>query len=126
LIPPNYQIRIVDQNGCDGSDIVQIILNKQRNVYIPNAFSPNNDGINDFFQVSTGTGVNRINYLRVYDRYGTLLYTQEDFLPGGPTDGWNGEHKGRDLNMGTFVYVAEVLFQDNTTLIYRGGVNLVR
>lgn len=122
----NYEVTIVDFNGCSGSDIVEVILNRQRNVYIPNAFSPNNDGINDFFQLVTGTGVNRVNYLRVFDRYGSLLYAQENFLPGGGTDGWNGEHKGRDLNMGTFVYVAEVLFQDNTTLVYRGGFNLVR
>ena len=121
-----YQITVIDNNGCRGEDQIRVNLNRARNVFVPNAFSPNGDGVNDFFQMATGTGVNRINYLRVFDRWGALLYEQKEYLPIGGTDGWNGEFQGRDLNVGTYVFVSEVLFQDNTTLVYRGSVNLLR
>jgi len=121
-----YQVTVIDQNGCRGNDLIKVNLNRARNVYVPNAFSPNGDGVNDFFQMATGTGVNRINYLRIFDRWGQLIYQQENYLPSGGTDGWNGEYRGRDLSMDTYVFVSEVLFQDNTTLIYRGSLNLVR
>ena len=79
-----------------------------------------------FFKWQRARGVNRINYLRIFNRWGELLYQQEDYLPAGGTDGWNGEFNGRDLNVGTYVFVSEILFQDNMTLVYRGAVNLVR
>lgn len=121
-----YMLTVMDVNGCEGSDMVFVNLNRRRNVFIPNAFSPNGDGINDFFQLSTGQGVAEVNSFRIYDRWGTLLYIKENFLPNNVDDGWDGRFRGRSLSMNTYVYVAEVTFIDNETLVFKGGLNLVR
>ncbi|MBT8221052.1 MAG: gliding motility-associated C-terminal domain-containing protein [Bacteroidia bacterium] len=122
-----YEIEVIDENGCTGSGQVFVNLNRNRNVYIPNAFSPNGDGINDFFQLSTGIGVRQVKYLRIFDRWGSMVYEQENYLPGDVfNDGWNGKLKGKNLNAGVFVYLAEIEFIDNSSLLFRGDLALVR
>ncbi|MEM8906268.1 MAG: gliding motility-associated C-terminal domain-containing protein, partial [Bacteroidota bacterium] len=70
----NYQLTLFDTDGCSGSDDITIEVDRNRNVYIPNVFSPNGDGTNDIFRVAIGPGVERVNFMQVYSRWGELLY----------------------------------------------------
>lgn len=119
---------VFDQNGCSGSASVTINVDPNRNVYIPNAFRPNNTiNINDHFVPSIGRGVDIINYMRVFDRWGNLMYEQNDFKPTDTfTDGWDGRYKNKYVNPGVYVYVIEVKFLDGRVLLYRGDVTVVR
>lgn len=122
-----FTLKVWDDNGCFGSDNIVIDVDNRRNVFVPNVFSPNSDGINDIFRIGTGIGVDRINYMRIYDRWGELLYEATNITAGeaaGP--GWDGKFNGRYMNSGVYVYLIEVRFLDNVSLLYRGDVTLLR
>lgn len=122
-----YSLTVIDANGCEGFDDVFIEVDKNRNIFIPNAFSPNGDGTNDVFRVFAGTGVQRINSIQIFDRWGELMFEARDLVPNdlGP-DGWDGTFKGDFMNPGVFVYLVEVEFIDGLVLLYRGDVTLLR
>ena len=123
----SYMLTVVDTNGCFGTDQIIVDIDKNRNVYIPNVFSPNGDGINDLFKMYTGVGVERVNYFRIFDRWGELLYQDQNFLPGDfYIGGWDGSFKGKAMNVGVFIYIAEVVFVDGIVLLYRGDVTLLK
>lgn len=122
-----YMVEVMDANGCTGEDEIEIRINSMRNVFIPNAFSPNNDAYNERFQIITGNGVDRVNYIRIYDRWGELVYNAENLDPNpiGVGD-WDGTYRGSKLAPGVFVYLAEVEFIDGRVIIYRGSITLLR
>lgn len=122
-----YQVTAYDENDCEVRAEIFVEVEKRRNVYLPNVFSPNGDGFNDFFQIFTGAGVNRIRSMRVFDRWGELVYQRVD-LPAPPSeaDGWDGTFRGKIMPSGVYVYIIEVEFLDNLTLLYRGDVTLLR
>lgn len=127
ITPMTYTLTITDINGCTATAQVYVDIDRNRKVYIPSVFSPNGDGINDKFQVFTGLGVERINFMRLYDRWGEKIYEEKD-LPPAPdgTPGWDGVFRGQDMNPGVFLYLVEVLFVDGRVLVYRGDVTLLR
>ncbi len=121
-----YQLSVLDTlTGCTGTAEVKIEVSTQKNVFIPNAFSPNFDGANDFFTVYSDVGVAQVNYLRVFDRWGALVYEVTDFNANDEQRGWDGTYRGKQMNTGVYLYVAEVLFLDGTTLRYGGDVSLL-
>ncbi|MEO0338296.1 MAG: gliding motility-associated C-terminal domain-containing protein [Bacteroidota bacterium] len=125
----DYILRIVDANGCTAQGQVLVELNRARNVFIPNVFSPNGDGRNDELRVYACRGVSAVNYARVFDRWGSLLYQEQNIgIPdcAGGTVLWDGKFNGRDLPAGVYVYIIEVEFIDNVTLVYRGDISIIR
>lgn len=130
-----YTLVVVNENGCDASASVFVELDANRNVFVPNIFSPNDDGINDYFQVFACKGVRSINTIRIFDRWGGLLYEEMDLrpdclngtTPSGASPGWEG--RGLDdqlMPAGVYVYMIEVEFLDDVKLTYRGDVTIVR
>jgi gliding motility-associated-like protein len=121
-----YTFTVTDKNGCTGSDKVFVDVDKNRNVYIPNVFTPNGDGYNDKLEVFLGKGVTKINSLRVFDRWGELLYETKDVTASAAaTVGWDGKFNGKTMPSGVYVYIADVSFQDNISLLYRGDITLL-
>jgi len=123
----NVTLQVTDENGCTGSDIVNLRVLKRRLVFIPTGFTPNNDGVNDILEVFTGKGVSAINHMRVYDRWGNMMFERENltFNEDG-SEGWNGEFRGRAVEPGVYIYTVEVEFIDEAVLLYRGEVNIYR
>jgi len=123
-----YTLVVFDDKGCSGSGSVQINVDPNRNVYIPNIFKPGVGGLNDHFNVHLGLGIELVNFMRVYNRWGELMYTRERFLPQNDNfaDGWDGKFRGDFVNPGVFVYVVEVKFLDGRVLLYRGDVTVYR
>lgn len=121
-------LTVVDTNGCTGKATLDIFVDADRNVYVPNAFSPDNrEGRNDFFAPGVGIDVEKCNYMRVYDRWGELLYERKDFVPdNGLTSGWDGRFDGKLVEPGVYIYVIEIVFKDKKVLLYRGDVTVVR
>lgn len=124
----NFNVLVVDENGCTGFDELFVDVDKDRNVYFPNVFTPNGDGINDYFSPFTGVGVDNVLNFRIYDRWGELVYFQENFLPGGSEFpfGWDGKLRGKRASSGVYLYLSEVQFIDGTVLLYRGDVTIMR
>ncbi len=119
-----YVITVIDANGCSASATTYVRVDLNRNVYIPNIFSPNNDGINDTFYPSTGLGVRAIRSMRVFDRWGSLVFDMNQSSALEPR--WDGTFRGRPVQQGVYVYMIEVEFLDGTILTYRGDVTVVR
>lgn len=125
-----YTIEVVDERGCEESASILVEVDKKRKVYIPNAFAPNSRGfdLNESFKVYTGLGVRSVNFARVFNRWGTMVAdigTINDPSPSGITV-WNGQVQGEKLAQGVYVYIISVTFLDNTTLLYRGDITLLR
>jgi gliding motility-associated-like protein len=114
--------------GCDS--IIQVALiyedcdtqDLDCAIFIPNVISPNDDGINDVFSFDYAASCEVTGFrITLYDRWGSELYSSTD-----PFFMWRGDFKGKQLQPGVFVYVAEINFKDDLTpVIRRGDVTLV-
>jgi gliding motility-associated-like protein len=110
--------------GCD-SLITVVVTRKSLNdaVFVPNVFSPNDDGINDCFEVYTEAGLAYQNYkMQIFDRWGGLVFSSAD-----PNICWNGDVKGKPAAMGVYVWFLEIETQDCSELkLLKGDVTLIR
>ncbi len=100
--------------SCDNSE-----------VFIPNTFTPNGDGINDRFYVSA-KGISLITDMKVYNRWGQLVFQAMNINPNDPGAGWDGTFKGVVLEPDVFVYVVDVVCEQGTKFSYKGDISIVR
>jgi gliding motility-associated-like protein len=121
-----YIIQVEDSNGCTAFDTVTINVDVVRRVYAPNVFSPNEDGNNDVFALFGGPEVIGVDELRVFDRWGNLIYENFDLPVNNPTAGWDGTFGDQLLNPAVFTWVAQVRFLDRVVLPFSGDITLVR
>ncbi|MFK7807773.1 MAG: gliding motility-associated C-terminal domain-containing protein, partial [Saprospiraceae bacterium] len=123
----DFVVTSVDSiTGCTLRDTMRINVEKPRNIYIPNAFSPNGDGNNDIFFPFGDISARRFTYFRVFDRWGELVHEANDFELNDPRGGWDGRLKGEFMNPGVFAYILEVEFVDGVVKRYKGDVTLMR
>lgn len=121
-----YQIEITDATGCKATDQLLVTVVKNRPIYIPNGFTPDLDGKNDFFTLYGGPAARRIRRLQIYDRWGEQMFDTKDIPLGQEPLGWNGTYRNQLMPSGVYVYVAEVEFIDDEVLVFKGDVTLVR
>ncbi len=122
----NYGVTVTDANGCTVSDYLLVRVRKERNVFIPNAFSSDFNGTNDYFTVFADKSVKQVLELRVYTRWGELAFERKNFQPNIETQGWDGTMNGQALDPGIYTYYAMIEFIDGEELIYEGGVLLTK
>jgi len=128
IVPPGattYTLTVTDENGCTGSDDVFLDVNIVRPVYPPNVFSPDGNGRNDFFNLFGGPAVQSVLSLKIYDRWGNLVY---DGMPvvNDINDGWDGMFQGRPVENGVYVWVANVQFVDNFVQAVSGDLTVLK
>ena len=121
-----YSVTVQDTTGCMASDQMTIFVERQQDVYIPNAFSPDGDGQNDIFFIFAGQEVREIKKLAVFNRWGEALVELTNFQPNDPRFGWDGTYRGQLLNPGIFVYFAEIEMIDGEVVLFKGDVALIR
>jgi gliding motility-associated-like protein len=122
-----YYLLIKDESGCESHDSIVILVRKGEGIYIPQVFSPNGDGKNDFFAVFADPGlVGSVEWLRVYDRWGELLYEQTDLAPNDERSGWDGIHRGRTMLPGVYVWQAQLRLKNGSVLYKKGDLTLLR
>ncbi len=122
-----YIVRIEDEDGCEAYDTVHVKVSKKRPVYFPNIFKPEQATQfgNDYFTGYAGPAVRQINFLRVYDRWGSLVFERNDFQPNDPYLGWDGTFKGEKM-YGVFTWYAVVGFLDGRDVEFSGDVTVLR
>ncbi|MEI8059398.1 MAG: PKD domain-containing protein, partial [Ferruginibacter sp.] len=121
-----YTIEARNPGGCKTRDKVTIFLIcNGANVFIPNTFSPNEDGINDVFY-PRGTGLFRIKTLRIFNRWGQVVYEKNNIMPNDVASGWDGTFKGLKLNPDVYVYTADIICDNNSILTLKGNVSLIK
>lgn len=121
-----YTLIATDGNGCTAQDSMRVAVTKNRPVYIPNAFSPNGDGRNDGFTIYAGPGLRRIQELKIFNRWGGLVFEGSGFLPNDPARGWDGIVGGEAAQIGVYAYFAKLEFIDGVVIVQEGDVQLVR
>ncbi len=116
-----------DAQGCTVSDTLLVLVVADYSLYIPNVFSPNRDGVNDFFTVlGPEPRVTGIRRLQIFDRWGQLLYDAADLPTNSFSTGWDGKAKGQDVPEGVYLYQVEVAFLNGRTRTFTGDVSVVR
>lgn len=123
-----YTVTIVSTDGCQATDRVLIRVDNRPHIYIPNAFSPwKEDGENDVFMIfADGDQIDKVDNFQIFDRWGDMVFFDENFQPNDPSHGWDGRHKGELMVPAVFVYYAEIRLIDGRVLLYKGDVTLVR
>lgn len=122
IMPENsgcYVIQAVNQHGCKVTDEVCIEVTKFHNIYIPNVFTPNYDGLNDEFLVY-GTGIKQLEMI-IFDRWGEKLFTSTDQLKG-----WNGWFKNEECKQDVYTYLINYTTLDNKKHTRTGHVTLMK
>ncbi len=114
-----YIVYYSEPGTCTAVDTVRIFVNFISAIGVPNAFSPNGDGVNDEVRV-LGQGIAYMNF-KIYNRYGQLVFETKS-----QEIGWDGTENGKLLNPATFVYVLEVTFAEGGAETYTGDITLVR
>ncbi|MDF1866657.1 MAG: gliding motility-associated C-terminal domain-containing protein, partial [Saprospiraceae bacterium] len=122
-----YQVIIRTQEECETTGNVTILVDKDARVYIPNAFSPNSDGINDVFMIyAADNNVSKIKSFLGFNRWGETVFEFRDFDPNDPKFGWNGKFRGEKMNAQVLVWFAEIEFIDGSVEVFKGDVILIR
>jgi gliding motility-associated-like protein len=116
-----FELVVQDQYGCKDKDSVFIKLLYPANFYVPTAFTPNGDGLNDYFSPVPWVGVANLEYFRVYNRFGQLVYETKDTKRG-----WDGKLKGVPQDPGNFVWVLKGKNRAGADKFLKGNVVLIR
>ena len=101
----SFAVTITSEDDCITTATLNVRVAKERDVYVPNAFSPNTDGINDRFTIYGGPEVASVNYFRVFSRWGELLFEKNDFDPNDPQLGWDGQFNGQLAGQGVYIWI---------------------
>ncbi|MBL7825180.1 MAG: gliding motility-associated C-terminal domain-containing protein [Saprospiraceae bacterium] len=119
----DYVLTVIDSAGCEASDLVRIVI--QPNIYAPNAFSPTSSALNERFTLFSKDNL-PVNWLRIYDRWGSLVFENRGFFTNDRSAGWDGTFQGELLAPAVFVFMAEVEYEPGRKVGLVGDVTLVR
>ena len=121
-----YRFTAINPLGCVIDSTVTINVKKPRRAGAPQAFSPNQDGNNDWFYVQSTDRVKKVSSLRIFDRWGNMIFDGKDMTPNEPQEGWDGNFKGDKMASGIYSWYAELLFDDDRIEVLRGDLTLFR
>jgi gliding motility-associated-like protein len=103
---------------CELTQTVSIQVDERLPVYAPTAFSPDGNGINDFYQLEFNGRVREVRTFQIFNRWGTMVHE-------GP-DGWDGYLDGQPAQTGVYVYQAILLLNDGSERLVKGDMVLMR
>ncbi len=115
-----YYLTATTAENCVGKDTINIKVFNSPEIYVPNAFSPNSDGVNDLLHVIP-IGLKEFKYFVIYNRYGEKI-----FYTTNPAKGWDGTWNGKPQNAGGFAWMAEGVDYKGNVLVRKGTVLVVR
>jgi gliding motility-associated-like protein len=121
-----YTVEVENSYGCKAVDEVFVKVTCDKGaVFLPTAFTPNRDGQNEWFYPK-GRGIKEVKWMRVYDRWGSMVFEKTHFQINNSAAGWNGTWKDQIAPIGTYVYALETVCEDGTTFLFRGTITVIR
>lgn len=121
-----YKAFVTNAGGCRAEDRITInVFCSNGNFFIPNTFSPNNDGSNDIF-FPRGRGIAGVKRLQVFNRWGNLVFQKSNFSVNDSNAGWDGTFNGKPLAPDVFVYQVEVICETGQIFSFKGDISLIR
>jgi len=115
-----YYLRAFTPSGCESRDTINIKIYKGPDIYMPNAFTPNEDGRNDILRGKL-IGLKSFDYFVIYNRYGQLIFSTTN-----PDEGWNGRYKFLDQPAGAYIWMASGTTFTGKKIMKKGTVLLLR
>ncbi len=115
-----YMVIGVDANGCQDTDYITIFVIEESDIASPTAFTPNGDGVNDTYRPSF-VGIGEITDFSIYSRWGSVLFSSND-----SNIGWDGNYKGIEQEVGTYVVIIKALNQFGDVVVKTGTLALLR
>lgn len=115
----------VDMNGCKAEDFATVFLVREKSVFVPTGFSPNNDNENDLLTIHGKSNV-KIKSFKVFDRWGEILYEAKDFYVNDKNIGWDGTHRGVNMPSGIYVWTVEAEYPTGENGLEKGNTSLIR
>lgn len=117
----DYVLVGTSKEGCLATDSIRIQVVDNGNIFVPNAFSPNGDGLNDAITPMI-VGYARINYFYIFNRFGQKVFsTANENYPA-----WNGTYNGEKCDLGVYYYVINVTAPDGSVVTKKGDISLIR
>ena len=122
----DYELTVTNEAGCFSLYKVNVKVEKNYRVYIPTAFSPNRDGVNDELVIHANATVDKIRSFDVFDRWGNHIYSEQNMTANDSSISWDGTYRGKELEPGLFVYFTEIEYIDGEVEKKKGEVMLVK
>lgn len=120
-----YEVKVKNKYGCEATDSIAVkLLCTDAHIYIPNSFTPNNDGKNDVFYIM-GKGVSLVKSIRIYSRWGELMFEKRNFYMDDRASAWDGKFKGMPVPTGSYVYVTELQCESGEQFVRQGTVTVI-
>ncbi|MGE5354631.1 MAG: SdrD B-like domain-containing protein [Deltaproteobacteria bacterium] len=119
-------VEVFDENDCSATACLAVTFLENIDIDIPNIFTPDGDGRNDVFYVKGDRSVEAIKEMRIFDRWGELVFFQENAPVNDINYGWNGEYKGKKLNPGVYVYYIVFKLKEREDMKMVGDLTIVR
>jgi gliding motility-associated-like protein len=115
-----YTLVVSTAAGCEGSDEIIIKVYKGPEIYVPSAFTPDNDGLNDILK-AVPVGIKDFKYFKVFNRWGQVVFSTKD-----PSRGWDGKFNNAIQDGNSFVWIAEGTDVNGKRIQRKGSVTIVR
>lgn len=113
-------LTLIDTNGCAGTTEESFFIVIPNNYYLPSAFTPNDDGLNDVFKIPGYINVQSFS-MRIFNRWGEILFETTD-----PNQGWDGTANGIKVMDGTYGYMIEILDFNQKKIFRKGSITILR
>lgn len=117
-----YNVTVTDAFGCTATGATTVIVNSITDIFIPNAFTPNNDGNNDVFQIYGDVKAIQFLDFKIFNRWGEIVFAtnQHNFA-------WDGMYKGQMVDGGVYIYTMKVVFLNGERRNdYKGSITVIR
>jgi gliding motility-associated-like protein len=120
-----YRFTAFNTEGCQAEGSMMVRVETNQKVYIPNVFSPNGDSNNEYFTIFA-RNISNIKTLRIFNKWGEMVFEKQNFEPNKPELGWNGMHRDIQVKPDVYVYYAEIEFFGGEIKLFKGDVTLMR
>ena len=121
-----YTLFAYTPEGCMSKDVINVFATcTGDNLFIPNTFSPNGDGINEVFY-PRGRGIEKIRSMKIFSRWGQLIYLKENFLANDQNAAWNGKRQGQFVTPDVYIYMIDLVCENGNIITLKGDVTLIR
>jgi gliding motility-associated-like protein len=121
-----YNVTVSNAFGCKASDSLRVsLICSDADVFLPNTFTPNGDGANDIFY-PRGKGIRTIKFIRIFNRWGEMVYEKKDFNIDDRSAGWDGIYKGAKQASGVYVYTSQMVCDNGQLIEKKGSVMIMR
>jgi gliding motility-associated-like protein len=121
-----YYATAYNEFGCSATDSVTVHVRCNGNlVFVPNTFTPNGDGKNDYF-FPRGEGIEKINEFRIFNRWGEMVFERSNISLNDERSGWDGRFLGKELPPDVYVYYMQANCSTGELVKWKGDVTLMR